>query len=328
VPVLSVVIALLAAPTPVSSYGGRVAFSEQLSSGRFALVTHTADGTQPVPIPTRRVPFDVELGPTAGHHVAAVYSRCKHDPPAGQSFGAPALYERGRGCDVYEYDFATQREQRLAAASSPVASESWPTLWRGELAFERTYDAHRRAPLLYVRRLGSSAPSRRLPTGPRRGCEPPGAPSRACGDALLSHATGTDLRGRRLAFGWTFGGPDEGLETQVRIDGLGGATRVVAHEAGGGLSHPVVGSPSIDGAFVLWLGSCWGDPGGCAHRSAIFRQELTGGHIDRVAQAPNVDWLSADRGRVDVLRDPTAQGNCTNDPPDGPECRLVEIAPF
>src|SRR5258707_613097 len=61
VPVLSVVIALLAAPTPVSSYGGRVAFSEQGSGGENALVTPTAAGAQPLPLPPPRVPFDGAL---------------------------------------------------------------------------------------------------------------------------------------------------------------------------------------------------------------------------------------------------------------------------
>jgi len=326
--VLAALIALVAAPTPISAYGGRVAWSAPIGGGRFALMTHTAGGTVRVPVAPRRVPFDVDLGPTAGGHVAAVYSRCRRDPPPSGAGGTPALYERGRGCDVFEYDFATGRERLVAEASSPVASESWPAIWRTRLAFERTYDAHRRAPLLYIRTLGSRAPSRRLPTGPRRGCAGTGAGARYCGDPLLSRATGLDLRGRRLAFSWTYGGPTEGLETEIRIDTLGARPRLVARQHGGGLSHPVLEAPALDGAHVLWAMSCWGDPGGCLHRTALFREPLAGGRITRVAQRPWIQAVAAGGGTLYVLRDPTGTGMCEDDPPAGPRCRLETAAPF
>ena len=58
------VIGTVAAPTPVSAYGGRLAWSSfDPATKRYALLTQFGGTTTPVPVATRGVPFDVDLGP-------------------------------------------------------------------------------------------------------------------------------------------------------------------------------------------------------------------------------------------------------------------------
>lgn len=315
------VIIELGAPTPVSAYGGRVLWSERDAGGRFHLVTRSGGISVRVPVAARRVAFDADVGPTADHHVAAVYSRCRKDPPSSSSYGAPMAYERGRGCDLYEYDFATHSESRVADASSPVASEVWPTIWRGRIAFERVYDDQPHTPYLYTRVLGSGRRSRRLPAGPRRGCA-----AGSCGVAGRSHATGLDLRGRRLAFAWTFSGIAEGLATQIRIDTLRGSRQLVDHEAGGGLTHVAVVAPSLDARRIYWARACYGDPAGCPGRFGLRRRRLGGGRTERAPGPAQTVWQVRDRAFTYVLGD-TMNGTCVGDPGGQPTCKLVVRRP-
>lgn len=321
-PALALVLAALAAPTPVTAYGGRLVWSERDASGNYSLVTRVGSATTPVAVPPRRVPFDADLGPTADGHVAAVYSRCVKDPPPPSGYGSVAAYEHGRGCDLYEFDFATGSETRLSEASSPTASEAWPSLWRGRLAFERAYDGRHDRPYLYFHVLGSGHRSDRLAPGPRRGCR-----AGRCGVFGLSRATGIDLRGATLAFSWTMGGVEEGLATQVRIDRLGGAPRVLDAELGGGLTHIVVGAPSIGGGRVYWSRGCFGDASGCARRYGLRRERLQGGPIEN-APGPRSPVAHARIGaRTYVLRDTSATGSCNELETGRPTCRLLGLSP-
>ena len=319
----SLLIATLAAPVPISASGGRLVWSEQLSARSYALTTQVGGRITRVPVAPRAVPFDVDLGPTADGHVAAVYSRCRGKEPAGPSgFGAPVFYERGRGCDIYEFDFATGREQRVAQASSPVGNEAWPSLWRGRIAFERAYDKRVAYPYLYVKALGSDRPSRRLRPGPRRACG-----RGSCGVLGRAHATGLDLHGRTLAFSWTYGGFEEGLATDVWLDGLGGAHRRVDHENGGGLTQVLVGWPSIAGRWVYWSRACFGDEAGCPGRHQLRRAPVAGGRIQN-APAPGFAVAhTRGNGRTYVERARSGSGMCGEQGTEEPPCPLVALTP-
>src|SRR3954454_12318065 len=85
-------VALVADPTPIASYGGRLVFSRADGRGRFELVQRRGDGpVAPVGVPSRDVPFDVDVGPTPGGRVLAVYPRCETEPPANR--GEPSITE-------------------------------------------------------------------------------------------------------------------------------------------------------------------------------------------------------------------------------------------
>ena len=74
-------VSAVAAPTPIAAYAGRLVWSEPDGTGSYRLVQRIGDGpVQALPIAARKVPFDVDLGPTSGGTVYAVYSRCHVDP--------------------------------------------------------------------------------------------------------------------------------------------------------------------------------------------------------------------------------------------------------
>ncbi|HMI68642.1 MAG TPA: hypothetical protein VK510_01520, partial [Solirubrobacteraceae bacterium] len=133
-------VATLDRSTPIAAYGGRLLWSAYDSATQtYGLVTRVADVTSAVPVARRTVPFDADLGPGPSGSMAAAYSRCATEVTPSGSFG-PSLYGKGRGCDLFLFDFATNIETRLTSANATDASEFWPSIWRGTLAFARTYD--------------------------------------------------------------------------------------------------------------------------------------------------------------------------------------------
>jgi len=59
-------VSTVAAPTPIAAYAGRLVWSEPDGAGSYRLVQRIADGpVQALPIAARKVPFDVDLGPTS-----------------------------------------------------------------------------------------------------------------------------------------------------------------------------------------------------------------------------------------------------------------------
>src|SRR3954447_15928410 len=162
----------VAAPPPIASYRGHLVFSRRTADGRFELVQRTGAGpVVPVGVPPRSVPFDVDVGPTSGGRVLAVYTRCATEPRANG--GDPQLteYQTGRGCDVYKVDLQAGRESRYSTVNASDGTELWPTYWKGRIAFARVYDHKRDYPYIYVKSIVSRRPSQRMPGGQRNECE-------------------------------------------------------------------------------------------------------------------------------------------------------------
>lgn len=227
-------VADLVRETPISAYGGAVAWSAyDAASGRYALVIHQRAATTAARMATARRPFDVSLGPDAAGRVVALYTRCR---------------AATRGCDVYRYDLRARRERRLAAVSSPVFDEAWPAQWRGRIAFVRRARAHvkdgeryrpdptGRGPVMacdvpFVKAVSSRAPSRRLDRS-------------ECGTT-----TGVAIRDATIAVV-----TDAGLKSQVRLlRASGGAARILARTSGGELGgYSPFASPNLSRSAV-WL---------------------------------------------------------------------------
>jgi hypothetical protein len=324
-------IATVDRPTPVAAFGGRVAWSVfDAANGTYALVSRAGGLTATVPVPPRRVPFDVDLGPGPDGGVVAVYSRCDRDPPAGGGSIAPPLYNRGVGCDIVLFDFATGAERPVADANSPTATEFFPTIWRNRIAFARTYDDKRAFPYVYTRAIGSRVASRRLPGGQRNACLRNRNTGRtSCSPNTVSRPMALDLWGRRLAFAWTFAGFGEGLDTEIRLDTIGADHRVVAHQGGGGLTQIQLGWPGFENGRVYWVAGCFGDPAGCPGRVALRRYRITTREVQS-APAPAEAMVSHDRdaGTSYVLFDRAAGTDCTGDPAvPGGTCVLQSLAP-
>jgi hypothetical protein len=208
-------------PTPVSAFQGRAVWSRfDPATGRYQLVTATAADPRPavLPIPSRAVPFDADLGPGPGGSTVAVYSRCAREPFGAGPDGMP-VWSTGRGCDIYVFDFADPQEVRYGAGNTRDASEFLPSIWGTRIAFARRYERRtgRRGiyPYVYVVPIPGD-PSERLPGGSRGVTGRPGP-------------FGLDLAGRSLALGWRYvrGGEGRPVRSEVRLDVVGAGHRMI-----------------------------------------------------------------------------------------------------
>src|SRR4051812_49752124 len=87
-------VADLVRETPISAYGGAVAWSAyDPASGRFALVIRQRETTTAARVASPRRPFDVSLGPDAAGRGVPLYTRCP----------SPT-----RGCRVSPHDLPTR----------------------------------------------------------------------------------------------------------------------------------------------------------------------------------------------------------------------------
>jgi hypothetical protein len=231
-------VADLARDTPISAYGGALAWSSyDVASKRYALVIRRGDVTAPAPIAAASRAFDVSLGPDVRGRVVALYTRCA---------------TRAGACDVYRYDLATRRERRLASVSSPAFDEAWPAQWRDRVAFVRRARAHvvdgylhrpdprGRGPLMdcdvpFVKTLSSRAASRRLDRS-------------ECGAT-----TGIAIRDDAIVAVTDINQGGAGSESQVRLlRARGGRARILARTTGGEGGYSPFASPNLSRSAV-WL---------------------------------------------------------------------------
>lgn len=321
-------IATLDRPTPIASFAGRLVWSQlDRASGNWSLVTRFNGVTETVAVPPRRVAFDVDLGPGPDGGTVAVYSRCRRDPPAGSGF-APTLYNRGVGCDIHLYDFAAAIERRLAGASSSTATEFFPTIWRGTMAFGRTYDDRRTRPYIYTRPVTGTARSVRQPGGARNACRRDRTGRRSCTPATQSRPMSIELWGRRLAFAWTFAGLGEGLDTEIRLNTVGGDHRVVARQDGGSQTQVQLGWPAFEAGGLYFSVGCFGDPSGCPGRFGLRRYGITTRRTQRADAPAAVLSHDRDAGTHHILEDRLPGTDCRGDPEvPGGTCSLRALRP-
>ncbi len=301
--------------TPISAHAGWLAWSARGRDGLFHLTLRDPQGAVSTPaIAGRSTSFDVDLGPgPAG--VVATYSRCAEEVATPGSF-LPADYDEGEGCDLHLLDVVTGTERALTGASTDQADETWPTVWRDQLAFVRSYDRAPTLPYIYVRPLAGGH-SVRQPGGARQVCSRSGSET-TCTDERVSRPYALDLYGRRLAFGWTYAGRSEGLDTEVRLDTLGAGHARIAYQAGGGMTGHALAWPAFADGRVLFSAACFGDTSGCGAGAELYRYRITNRAVD-TAQADRAilahdrdgatTWLLTDtRPGTDCMGDPAVPG--------------------
>jgi hypothetical protein len=144
----------IGAQTVVSAYRGHVVWNElDVPSGRWYLRHRFGDTSARLPISSRAVQFDVDLGPDRRGRAVAVYSRCTREPAVAAGLPLSPDWMTAAGCDIYEADLATGRERRVRSVSSRRGSETTPSIWRGSIAFARRRPPRRTA-RIYVHRAG------------------------------------------------------------------------------------------------------------------------------------------------------------------------------
>jgi hypothetical protein len=233
------------------------------------------------------VPFDVDVGPTSGGRVLAVYSRCATEPKANGGYPAITEYQTGKGCDIFKVDLGGGGEARFTTVNASDATEFWPTYWKGRLGFARVYDSKPAYPYLYVKTVSSSSPSQRMPGGQRNECQangPTGQPT--CSDDKKSVPQELELYGTRLAFAWRYEGLSEGPDYDLRLDTVGDGHQLMDHVNNGSLTTVPIGWPSFEGGRLFWTRGCFADTGGCAGRERLVKSNYTGTISELEAKAP------------------------------------------
>lgn len=294
-------IATIDRPTMLSAYDTGLLFSRHdPRTDRFTL-WFARRGSKPAPLPIRDrpVPFDADIGPGTHGRLLAVYSRCASEPALDpDNDDGPPDYTRSSGCDLFQFDFSTGKERKLAV-SDPRGSEVLPSVWGNTVAFVR--DGR------LLARSGLDAP-RRLTGGPGRDGTP----------------TALDLRGRRLAFGWRYIAKADGPASDMRIDDVvtGKLVRRVETFPGGGLTTVSLNAPAWEGPNLYYGALCQADPAGCPGRSGFMRQVKAG--LQRAPISSTDNWQARGGGITYAVHDTSQWRTCT-DPDDAyaASCTIV-----
>jgi hypothetical protein len=228
------VIATIPRASHIDAFGGRVVSSYWDDSRTGYLLGELVGNTiRPLPVAPRPMPFDVDLGPDRRNkRTIAVYSRCTREP---------IIYwelDGRRGCDLYEFDFGTNRERKLAPAGRK-SDEYFPTVWRNRIAFTRTYRAPARAQpkrVVYWRSLSGRGRSHRLRSGAGR-------------EFFAPHDL--DMRADRVAAIWS---SDFGA-AEIRVSAIGHRPRLISVVPGSGagaFEYSTFGT-SLTSRGVYWM---------------------------------------------------------------------------
>jgi hypothetical protein len=192
------------------------------------------------------VPFDADLGPDADGQAAVVYSRCATEPPPDYRRTGRPIWGRAKGCDLYEFSFARERETKLTATAG--ISEFTPSIWRTRIAYAQTSTRHR-VPRIYTRSLDAPGRADRWAGGPTRRCFLTGSPRRRQCTRLHDFSVAElDLRGGSVAFIWRYRGGGQGATDEMRLDRLDGRPTLVDRTATAGRAAAISSVPHSRGA--------------------------------------------------------------------------------
>jgi hypothetical protein len=290
-----VTLAHLVRPAPVSTFDGRILWSDyEAATGLFHLTQRFDGSTIRLPVAPRSVPFDVDVGRDFGNQTVAAYSRCRRepiarDPRTGNALTQMPQWSSGRECDVYMLNLQTNVEIRVGGASSRSASEFLPAVWRSRIVFARVYERRRGSAgdraYLYLHSLTRGGVSRRLPAGSRARERFCGGKPRRCRVLVEPGPTSIDLTGRYFAFGWD-STAESGPTSSVYLDKLRArsiARRLIARGASGEIQADELVGPQIDTrGRITWIESLFGD----STRSELHRYTIGNGKLSSALLQP------------------------------------------
>lgn len=261
--------------------------------GAYRLVAARGDAVHALPVEPSPIPFDVDVGPDSAGEPAAVYSRCGTSTSASSAWSIvgpkPRAYD---ACDLFTISLRGGQERPIRNANSG-GSEFNPTLWRGDVAWVRTYRWRIDEPLVYTRPLIAPRELRS---------------ERAPGAADGLGVEDLELYGRNLAVDLSYGVGSFGFRfNELRLaDVRDGSSRRVARVAGGNSGRDYVGL-SMDAGRLAWYLSCTGDPAGCTANGGPFRHRISTGAYERVQDATELagfTWTLGGSYRV-TAQEPT-----------------------
>jgi hypothetical protein len=243
----------------VAAYGGWAAWSRaDATTSRYELVLRSPGGATSLPqVAESASPFDVELGPTGGSGVAAVYSRCANTASL-------------TGCHIVELRLAVTGATERVLSPPGGGSDHEPAIWHGALAFLRRNSSggHRRPDNLYAWNIGSRKPqSLALPAS--RGALQAGGQTWPAG--LTGRITGLTFNGKQVSYVTanlvgSFG------ESTLWFEPLGGRPELIDQETSGAgnTCESKFVSPELSGPWLYaYLHAC--DPTANPHLDRLTR---------------------------------------------------------
>ena len=302
------------APSPISAYGGVLAWSTfDPSTQTYTLMVRSGGVTRAAGVPTRTRPFDVDAGPGPGGEPLLAYSRCTTEDNRGRP---PAA-----GCSLYLYDVGNGSERRLSIGRRRGLSQTHPAIWRDQIAWVWTSDDYLDTnPRLVLSKLDGSR--RRIVNAITRyrcwrNYNP--VPPRICGPTTSRRVNGIDLSPAGVAIVQSYscpqangvsGGCGGGNGQRDVVFARGGAhPRRIADSISGENGQAFVG-PVFDGGALLFARACHGgDPGGpveCVAR--LIRYDLRTGRFKRTPSPVGLYGLASDAGSVYELFEPQNPG--------------------
>lgn len=266
--------------SPVTAWEDTVVWSAYDADIDAYRLTALHDGTvRTLPVDPVAIPFDADVGPDSSGNAAIVYSRCED----------PDQRERQRGdCDVYIYSLRSGEERPIRNVNSD-ASEFEPTLWRGEVAWARTYGGQPSRPFVYRRPL--------VAPRVRRSERLPSVPTRNCNQDLLGndcatidrHVEDLELYGRWLALSAQYNYEETAYDspvTELRLSDLRGArTKSVDLGTSIGGDASSFTFAGLTGGHLIW------------HSSGV-----SGGKYSPMTSYSSTPRLRLSTGRREVLR--------------------------
>lgn len=263
-------LAQLARPSPISAWRDIAVWSAYDDSvGAYRLMVADGDAVGPLPVEPSPVPFDADVGPNSAGDPAVVYSRCGGMPEAALSPPPEPSTDRATlDCDLFILSLRGDRGERPIRNANSAGSEFNPTLWRGDVAWARTYAGSAGEPVVYTRPLVA-------PHG-RRSQRTPGLPEGTEGDVRVQDL---ELYGRRLAVDSIHGDVDGLHVNELRLADLRDrSSRRVARATGGLGGRDYVGV-SLDAGRLAWYLTIGGDP---VTAGGAFRHRISTGNVERV----------------------------------------------
>jgi len=311
-------IASLPGPTAIRACEGTAVLSAlDPATGQYRLATER-DGAPPQPLPgiaPAATPFDADIGPGPDGRAVIVYARCA-----------------GTACHLFRTTPSGGTETPVAGATSRDGSETAPTVWRGRLAFARTY-AHGSS-RVYVRPLDAkpSVRSARLPGVPSKECNEVQPGCRPVTDGRVPEL---ELRGGSLAESVMFSLRTVGVcgERQVRLVDVTSRRAALVEDTICGLSGQTWVGLSWAGSRLLFAETCEGDPGGCRNANALAYRYTPRTRRTERAKQPEVvlGFAALDASHALEVRAPNGpDGTCDNYLQDRPRpaCSLVSAGPL
>jgi hypothetical protein len=231
-------------PTQVRHDAGLVLYSDwDPAIAQYRLVVRDGSGEggeTRLPLASQAEPFDADLGTNTAGRPAAIVSIC------GRETGADG---RSGGCDLFVHTLGSARFRAVTNANTPDA-ETAPTIFRGRIAFARTYRSGA-GPIVYTKRLVAprSRPSRRLPGVPQRRQGKP-TESRSvvalelAGESLGQHVT------------YDFAGAAGFRQNEIRLVDVEDATSRQAARMVTGLGVQYFEGLSFAAGYLSWYRAC------------------------------------------------------------------------